>query len=165
MLKQKKAVSPLIATVLLIAFAVALGAVVMNWGRGYVEETASFAKEKSDTEIECSMNVKLSFVSIGGTDQVCYNDTTLEFTLEAGPRKDVEGIQVRTISDSGMNISSVANSSIQKGYARKFTLGYANSTFGSIRQVRIAPEIAVAGQTENTLCPGSAVVKENISIC
>ena len=30
---QKKGVSPLIATVLLISFAVALGAVVMNWGR------------------------------------------------------------------------------------------------------------------------------------
>ena len=32
-IKNKKGVSPLIATILLIAFAVALGAVVMSWGR------------------------------------------------------------------------------------------------------------------------------------
>lgn len=34
----KRGISPLIATVLLVAFAVALGAVVMNWAKG-VEET------------------------------------------------------------------------------------------------------------------------------
>lgn len=31
---NKKAISPLIATLLLVAFAVALGAVVMNWSQG-----------------------------------------------------------------------------------------------------------------------------------
>ena len=55
---NKKAVSPLIATVLLIAFAVALGAVVMNWGRSYVETTAKYAEEKSDIQILCSRDKK-----------------------------------------------------------------------------------------------------------
>ena len=38
MLRSKKALSPLIATVLLVAFAVALGAVVMSWTSGAPED-------------------------------------------------------------------------------------------------------------------------------
>lgn len=34
---NKKAVSPLVATILLIVFALALGTVVMNWGKVYIE--------------------------------------------------------------------------------------------------------------------------------
>jgi len=40
----KRGISPLIATVLLVAFAVALGAVVMNWAKG-VEETDTSASQ------------------------------------------------------------------------------------------------------------------------
>ena len=65
--RSNKAVSPLIATVLLIAFAVALGAVVMNWGRGYVEDTANIARERSDTEVKCASDVDVSIVEIDNT--------------------------------------------------------------------------------------------------
>ena len=53
----KKAVSPLIATVLLIAFAVALGAIVMNWGESFVRTTQDTASEASEGKIECTMAV------------------------------------------------------------------------------------------------------------
>ena len=33
---NKKALSPLIATILLVAFAIALGTIVMGWGKDYV---------------------------------------------------------------------------------------------------------------------------------
>ena len=39
-LSSKKAISPLIATVLLIAFAVALGAMVMNWSSNLLSESS-----------------------------------------------------------------------------------------------------------------------------
>ncbi len=38
---NKRGISPIVATVLLIAFAVALGAMIMNWSRSLVEEEAS----------------------------------------------------------------------------------------------------------------------------
>ena len=43
----KKAISPLVATVLLVAFAVSLGAVVMSWAKG-VEATESEEPEVAD---------------------------------------------------------------------------------------------------------------------
>ena len=42
---EKKGMSPLVATVLLIAFAVALGAVVLNWGEEFVQEATAVGGE------------------------------------------------------------------------------------------------------------------------
>lgn len=41
MFKSKKAISPLVATIILLAFAVALGSVVMSWGKGLIEKAAA----------------------------------------------------------------------------------------------------------------------------
>lgn len=35
---NKKALSPLMATLLLVAFAIVVGAITMNWGKSYVEK-------------------------------------------------------------------------------------------------------------------------------
>jgi FlaG/FlaF family flagellin (archaellin) len=56
----------LIATVLLIAFAVALGAVVMNWGRSYVEDTALNAQRTSQSKVDCSLGVSIEIKQISG---------------------------------------------------------------------------------------------------
>ena len=36
-LRSKRALSPLIATILLVVFALVIGTITMNWGRSYVE--------------------------------------------------------------------------------------------------------------------------------
>src|SRR3989338_4406236 len=105
---QKKAVSPLIATVLLIAFAVALGAVVMNWGRGYVEDTQDFAQQKSDSELRCSSDVKIDFIQSKTKKFVCFsNDTTnnignIQFTLTNIGEVDISELQTVVIGTAGV---------------------------------------------------------------
>ncbi|MBS3158744.1 hypothetical protein J4206_05650 [Candidatus Woesearchaeota archaeon] len=49
----KRGISPLIATVLLVAFAVALGAVVMNWAKG-VEEAETSGGESVASSVQGS---------------------------------------------------------------------------------------------------------------
>lgn len=46
---NKKAISPLIATVLLVLFALVLGAITMNWGKSYV---GAVEEEKPVSAIE-----------------------------------------------------------------------------------------------------------------
>ncbi|MBW3017302.1 hypothetical protein KY316_02930, partial [Candidatus Woesearchaeota archaeon] len=60
---NKKAVSPLIATVLLIAFAVALGAIVMNWGESFVRETQETAEEASEGRLDCTLAVDFEIIN------------------------------------------------------------------------------------------------------
>ena len=164
MFKKKKGVSPLIATVLLIAFAVALGAVVMNWGRTYVEDTASLAREKSDTEIKCSSDVKLEFLSIKNVEKLCYEYTTttkLNMTIENTGKLDIVGLQVTVVGEKNINTTEIdlkaVNASLKRSrFYRNESIEM--SDLGAPTQVRIVPEIEVSGNRIS--CPQTALTED-----
>jgi len=165
---KKKGVSPLIATVLLIAFAVALGAVVMNWGRTYVEETADKAKQTSDTKVSCSMDVGMKYVTINGAKQLCYNttDDRVQFTLINSGTKKIESIQVMIIGESSIFInSSLSNSSIEPSHPLKTNVTYVFDTFGDIQKVSITPAIKVEGKIDPILCADNSLDVDELSAC
>lgn len=55
-----KGISPLIATVLLIGFVVALGSVVMLWGKGFVKEKTEKEGALSQAKLDCEgINLKV----------------------------------------------------------------------------------------------------------
>lgn len=60
---MKKGISPLIATVLLIGFVVAIGAIVMLWGKGFVTERAEKSGELSKAQLDCTQ-VNLKFLNL-----------------------------------------------------------------------------------------------------
>ncbi|MDI6806800.1 MAG: hypothetical protein QMD14_03225 [Candidatus Aenigmarchaeota archaeon] len=49
-----KGISPLIAVVLLIAFTIVIGGILLLWARGFVGEPLLEAKERAEEEIECA---------------------------------------------------------------------------------------------------------------
>jgi flagellin-like protein len=169
MFRSRKAVSPLIATVLLIAFAVALGAVVMNWGRGYVEDTANIARERSDTEVTCASDVDISIVKIDSVPQICHNETsnkTVFFIVENKKGKTVEKIQARLIASSTrvpytVELGDVSNLTTNAAKLLNFT--YDDSSYGDPTQIQLTPYIKVGG-TE-VACPSSAEVSTDIKAC
>lgn len=171
MFKNKKGVSPLIATVLLIAFTVALGAVVMNWGRTYVEETAEFSRQKSTTEIKCSTDVKLDFIKIKDTEMVCFNETTtgvLNFTIENSGTAEIFNLQVNIIGDLNINITEInlENNSIKRAQIYRGSVSYPISgtdDVGTIQQVRIIPSTKIEGVI--LACPSNALIKEDLRPC
>ena len=164
--QNKKGVSPLIATVLLIAFAVALGAVVMNWGRGYVEDTADSAKEKSDKELICSSEVDLAIVEIDGVSQICYNSTSdlVEFILENKRSRTVEDIAWRMIgTDTKLPGSGLLNFSLSSNQAvfGNFSLNY--STFGVPKQVVFTPKVRIGDELVD--CTGNVESFKDLQAC
>jgi len=66
MFRNKKAVSPLVATVILIGFAVTLGAVIMNLGRNYVEKIPETHEREQlsceGTSVEPLKNLMVSYI-------------------------------------------------------------------------------------------------------
>ena len=177
LLKSRKAVSPLIATVLLIAFAVALGAVVMNWGRGYVEDTANMARERSDTEVTCASEVGIDLVDIDNTPQICYNSSgaptgnnaTLEFIMENRQSKEVLKMQVRLIgSATRVPLTLEVNESLSTNEAKFMNVTFDDGDgdglrIGTIQQVKFTPYIRSGGS--DVACPSSAEVASNIKPC
>lgn len=60
-MKNRKAISPLIATVLLIGFAVALAAIVMTWGGGFIRKTTETTETQAETTLLCAkLNLDVS---------------------------------------------------------------------------------------------------------
>ncbi len=159
---NKKAVSPLVATLLLIAFAVALGFIVMNWGNSYIEEKAEFTVGPKDVS-SCNL-VELSIIKVGGMEKICYNpaDYSIEVFLENGPEIRIDDLQVRIIGSSGIfSLDSVLDMPLERATARQVKFSY-SPEIGGIQQVKLIPKV---GLREPLFCTKKAVVSEDIQQC
>ena len=167
--KNRKAVSPLIATVLLIAFAVALGALVMNWGKRYTEEQMEYTSTKSSEELECELNVELALKEVSGEPQIFYKNSTdpslpgsLTFTIENKGRKDINSIRVIIIGQSGndINTTDLTDSKIVAGGTIKRSVNYTNT---SIDEIKFIPKLNTTGSTTPTLCTRNTLIVDSFT--
>ncbi|MBI2559420.1 hypothetical protein HYW20_08920 [Candidatus Woesearchaeota archaeon] len=156
--KSKKGVSPLIATILLIAFAVALGSVVMNWGLSLELGKSGDKCRNVDIRIR---EADASEVCYGGVGQNGY----INFIIDnAG--SEINGMSIWIIGEKGTSLFDVDNILIKKGalYEKENKeVTYDFSTYGSIKQVQFIPKIRIDQSLE--ICPKNAVKAEKIGIC
>ena len=158
-LKSKKGVSPLIATILLIAFAVALGSVVMNWGLNL--DLGKSPDRCRNVEIKIR-NIDTSEACFGGFGQNGY----INFIIDNTGGIDLSGLAIWIIGDKGTRLFDLDNILIKKGsiYDKKDKeVSYDFSKFGNIKQVQFIPKVKVQETTE--ICPKNAVKADKIGIC
>ncbi len=99
--KNKKAMSPLIATVLLIAFAVALGAMIMNW-----------APTIGETGPDCSGIIMIL------NPYLCYAENMIKISVKnTGDR--IEAVTLKAIDDTGETTKRLPDSRVKKGSVLK----------------------------------------------
>lgn len=133
---NKKAVSPLIATVLLIAFAVSLGAVLLT----YLTSLG-----------ECG-SVSIEIPKLEDTPQICYNSNTnkLDFTLENSGREDIDSLKL-TLTGA-LNVENLdVDHAIPHAETEKISIDYKFLSLGKIQQVKIIP--VVIEDNEEVVCP------------
>ena len=87
--KNKKAISPLVATILLVAFAVSIGALIMNW-------TSSSGSPNLNLPVSCSA-VKLKVLSS------CVDDTETVLSFQNNGPIDINSILLKDNSGSMIN--------------------------------------------------------------
>ena len=147
---NKIGIAPLVATLLLISFAVSLGVVVMNFGRAQVE-----------LEAQCPLKIDLNFAKIAGKDDICFDSVKNEvrFTVENGVNIKITGLLVNIIGTEKAETFDLSGALIEKGgiYLGKVSFS------GGIRQVKITPKIIL--QSEEQICTEKALVGEGISNC
>ncbi len=151
---NKKGIAPLVATLLLISFAVALGIVIMNFGRAQVE-----------LEAQCPINIGLQLAQVAEKDEICYDQTKkdLSFTIENGVNIKVEGLIVNIIGTQQAESFELNNAKI--GKAGNY-LGHVNYDFvsgGNIRQVKITPKVMLYDSEQ--ICIEKALVIEDVPAC
>ncbi len=158
MLKNKKAVSPLIATILLIAFAVALGAVVMSWGRN-----TEFLNEEPGTE-KCA-DVSLKIEEVNGIPQAFYGGTGpngfIKFTIANTGSYDIEQLIVWVIGEKDTNTIELEKSSIKVGYPLIKEIKHDFNTYGNVKKLKFIPKIKV--EDSIVPCAKNSLEEEKIS--
>jgi len=157
-IKNKKGVSPLIATILLIAFAVALGAVVMSWGKSVDFSVEGQASEK------CA-RVGLSVEKINGVPQIFYggieNNGFIKFTIENNGNEDIEGIIVWVVGEKNTNTIDLEKSSIKVGYPLIKEIKHDFSRYGEIKKLKFIPKIKVGDSV--ITCAKNSLEEEKIN--
>jgi len=165
---NKKAVSPLIATVLLIAFTVALGAIVMNWGESFVRKTQDTASEASEGKLECTMEVDFEVINAEYFESDSTDNATLSVLIRNAGDKEISQFVAQVFTNTVRGGRSQVNytfkpldvasltfknvvdwTNFPKGLIEKDVNG---TTVSNITEIRIVPRIDTGALTGPVSC-------------
>ena len=156
---SKKGVSPLIATILLIAFAVALGSVVMNWGLNL-----NLAKS---SDVCIGIEIKIRNI---GNSEACFGGVGangyINFIIDNIGSNDVNGLAIWIIGEKGTKLVELDNINIKKDslYQKEDKeISYDLNTYGNIKQVQFIPKAKQGQSTE--ICPKNTIVAKTLAAC
>jgi len=156
---KKRGVSPLIATVLLISFAVALGAVVMNWGRNLDISISG--------DICSGVSIKVRNIN---DIQVCYSgdgeDGYINFIIDNNGNRNVDGIGIWVTGKKGTKLLDFNDFSIQAGELldiKDQSVKYDFDTYGSIKTIQFFPKVKKDDSLE--ICTRDSVKVDKFGIC
>jgi flagellin-like protein len=158
---DKRGISPLIATILLILMSVGMGVAVMSWGEEDIEEKAEFVQGVQETTTTCDV-VSMNVIKVGGVDQMCLLDGKVKGMIDNGPDVNVEAIHARILGENGASVvENVLDAPLPKGSAAQFMFPAGN--VGAITQIKFTPSISMGGKKVS--CPQKALLVENVKNC
>ncbi len=151
---RRKGIAPLVATLLLITFAVSIGFLFMSFGRAQV-----------DLEATCTIDIGMDFLEIGGQKQICMNriKNDLTFTVQNGANIAVDGVMVNVIGTERAESFDLNDAKMPKAGSYVTHLGYNEELSGEIRQLKIIPKVVLFDTQE--VCIEQALVVENVPNC
>ncbi len=129
---KTKAVSPLIASVLLISITLTVVYIIANWVPSFTSGQAQIIAGKSDSEIQCS--------SAGlAIDNASYNCTSGKLSLEGynSGTKDLSNfaIQLLLTNGSSYSLNAAPNVTVYSGESQSFYNSSANVSFSLIDRI------------------------------
>lgn len=153
---NKRGVSPLIATVLLISFAVALGSIVLNLSR-----TLHFWDECS----EISMKIREIDEA-----QACYfgkgKKSLIHLIVRNNGNRDIDGLGIWITGEKGSQLQEFNYPPIEMGkvFNTKYNPAYYDySSHGRIKNIQIFPKVKKEDALE--VCTRSSIKAETIIEC
>jgi len=164
-----KAVSPLIAIILIVALSIVIGTMVMNWSTIFTKEQSEQAGQRIETATTCGIDAYISiWRNPDGTEELCYDNATdsLKFTVTNGPTVKLYGLVV-TIKDENDNYAvkmlneTNANFPLDKAYTSNYniTTGIGAQPY----EVRIMPTVMIG--SELVTCGEQKIVRNIIVPC
>ncbi len=157
--KNKRGISPLIAVVILITFAVILGASVVNWANKYYRDTREIAEEESMALVRCAVDVGLRVIKRTDDSEACYDyaNDEITVTVENIRERKIEKIHTQVIGNiSSYTLNLGENSSLDPGEAEILSWEHNISDYGAVERINLIPSIKLEDKTETDMCGDEA---------
>ncbi|MFC1741945.1 hypothetical protein ACFL3V_05395 [Nanoarchaeota archaeon] len=165
MIDSKKAVSPLIAAVLLIVIVVGIGAVVTGIVRTKVTEDMQ-KMDKLATDVECSTLVQFNVPDYNSEYMICYGADYVNVTLENMGTVNIEEFQMKFFgSDSFATNDSFLTGGLGKGQIASQEIVYYSGSIGTLQEVYIIPKKKVTGTNNRIFCHEAQLKFNNVNPC
>ena len=159
-LNNKKGISPLMATVILVAFSIALGAVVMSWGADFIEAKSEFTIGANELGAGCD-RVSFNIIIVKGVPQVCYDGSAVQIFIENGQSIELANVQARLVGTDGIIQTEIFSQPLAPLNAIKTTFAYDN--IGFPLQLKLIPKINVSNA--EIFCADKALVIDGLMEC
>jgi flagellin-like protein len=91
---MKKGISPLIATVLIIGFTVALAAIIITWSTGFTKRMQTQTEETANVQIICATDVVFS------VKNVCKSGTNYNVLIQNDGKEPIKSWKVRVYKNA-----------------------------------------------------------------
>ncbi|MFH2020508.1 MAG: archaellin/type IV pilin N-terminal domain-containing protein [archaeon] len=169
---MRKGVSPLIATVLLVALALTLGAVVMNFTQSSTYELKESASKKISREMKCSLDITIQLLEIGSTRYLCYNrsgSNNLEMILENQGSTSTQGVRIFLLDNNDEPLTRDVISEIGGHNKTKINVSIETTDTGQNfvfppTKLIISPIISYADNSID-LCTDNRIDIEEFEVC
>lgn len=159
---NKRGITPLVATILLVAFSVGLGALVMSWGEDYIEAKAEFVQGTAEVKSGCDA-AEISIIRIGGQDQACAGPNGLQLWIDNGPSIDLYNIHARIAGNNGVEVKDdILPGPLLRANAIKAIVPY-DTSVGPILQVKLTPKIWTGSNV--AICSQTSITLERVQPC
>ncbi len=163
MRKNKKGISPLIATVLIIGFTIVIAALVITWGTNLFKKTQQQTGELSDVNLACTDILGSMTVNANADPNA---PGTLTLTVDNGANREVSGFILRVYNKDQTSADTIDSSDAAKltspdgtdviasSGLKTFTVTYDSSLVAEVGKVGVRPKVTIKGKAEQ--CQGEA---------
>ena len=136
---DKRGISPLIATVLIICMTVLIGVIIMAWSGVFTKGLLSSADAERDKLMVCNSEVSLNIRN------ACIDGANINLMIENAGTKAVRGIIARVIGNSG-GYQEDKEVLISEGGLGSAVVAYTPEAIGNFKQIEILPRVDIKGK-------------------
>lgn len=162
---SKKAVSPLIAVVLLMVVVVGVGALIAGTVRNLVQEN----EDKMDSQIDqtaCSRDVVVDLVRIDRDPQICLGTNFVDAVIENKGSVDIDDFQLMIFGTTGIvRNDSWNNGTFSMGQSKQLNMTFSGISRSDIQQVKLVPKLNKVREAGYFYCLEAALTYEGVDDC
>lgn len=170
---NKKGVSPIIASVLLVVITIAIGATTMAFIRSLTDSNIETAKTQG-AKITCGSEVSLEIPIVSNKYQICYNNGTgaMKVLLHNIGSKEIKGFSMTVILNGSIQTTDLITPNYVVAVNEYKEVNLSPSVpislpSSNISQWRIEPKIQGEPGKDFTICSDSAIIRDidEVSAC